>query len=364
MNKTSRAFVFACATLSAFADQIVPAGSAKWNSWTTPLANRSAGFWDGHSFDGAACNIGHWLSGTSSGCSLAGAGLFGVAPGALAYLSDAAENKTPIKFSVGPVGGSRAIRLRLKVTAYGSANEFGYYLLSSPGVLNPLFLGNHSAGDAANMQPTGPFAFYLKNGGNVTFTSQGSFNFAIFAQTPALPATPGTNLSHYWVGVEDLPRPVPPFTTPQVGATDADYQDLIVDMEIPPSDQPPGGNGCTLTQGGYKNNFNFKVVASAGVTLGTRKYTPAEVNTILGTPVRGNGLVSLAHQLIAAKLNIYYGAVAPQSVLSAITSADAMIGQMVVPAVGTDYLLPSATANLTSTLDAFNNGKLGPQHCR
>jgi hypothetical protein len=41
-----------------------------------------------------------------------------------------------------------------------------------------------------------------------------------------------------------------------------------------------------------------------------------------------------------------------------------MIGALVVPPVGTGYLLPSQTSSLTSTLDAFNNGRLGPPHCQ
>ena len=351
-------------SLSLAADVIVPVGSAKWNTWTTPLSNRSAGFWDGASYDGSLCNIGYWLTGTASGCSRAVGNLGTPAPGALAYLSALATNQSPVQFSVSPSSlDTRVMRLHLKVTAYNDLNEFGYYLLSAPNVLNPLFLGSHTPGSAAGMQPTGPFGFYVKTGAGQMFTSQGSYNFAVFTQTPAVPATVGTNLTKYYVAVEDLPGPPPPFTTPQVPGTDADYNDLVVDMELPPSD-PPTGSGCTLTQGGYKNRFNFKVVQSAGVVVGARTYTPAEINSVLGESVRGNGLVSLAHQLITAKLNIYYGAAAPGQVLTAIQQADLLIGSLVVPPVGTGYLLPSQTSSLTSTLDAFNNGRLGPPHCR
>ena len=352
-------------SLSLSADVIVPTVPAKWNTWTTPLNNRTAGFWDGHSYDGTLCNIGYWLTGTAANCARAVGNLGTPAPGALAYLSAQTSSQSPVQFSVLPSADPRLLKLHLKVTRYNDINEFGYYMLSTPGVRNPLFLGSHTAGSVAAMQPTGPFGFYLKNGAGQTFTSEGSHNFAVFTQIPALPATAGTTLTKYFIGVEDLPVPAPPFTTPQIltPRTDADYNDLVVDMDIPPSD-PPTGTGCTLTQGGYKNRFNYKVVESAGVAVGSRTYTPAEINSILGASVRGNGLVSLAHQLITAKLNIYFGAAAPAEVLTAIQQADALIGSLVVPPVGTGYLLPSQTSSLTGTLDAFNNGRLGPQHCQ
>lgn len=43
--------------------------------------------------------------------------------------------------------------------------------------------------------------------------------------------------------------------------------------------------------------------AGAGLTLGTVSYTDEEICTILNKPSMGNGLIILAHQLIAAKLN-------------------------------------------------------------
>jgi hypothetical protein len=86
------------------------------------------------------------------------------APGALAHLSALARNQSPVQLSVSPNLDSRLLRLRLKMTDYNDINEFGDYLLRAPSVLNPLFVGSHTSGSTANMQPTGPFGFYLKNG--------------------------------------------------------------------------------------------------------------------------------------------------------------------------------------------------------
>ena len=124
---------------------------------------------------------------------------------------------------------------------------------------------------------------------------------------------------------------------------------------------PP--TGCTFTQGFWKNHPNSWPVQT--LKLGTVTYTKAQLISILNTPVGGNGLISLSYQLIAAKLNIASGASVPPDVSSAIAAADALIGGLVVPPVGSGFLSPSATDTLTTTLDTYNNGLAagGPAHC-
>jgi len=84
--------------------------------------------------------------------------------------------------------------------------------------------------------------------------------------------------------------------------------------------------------------------------------------TILDNPAQGNGLVILAHQLIAAKLNIANGA-DPSAVQQALTDADNMIGASVVPPIGNGYLPAEQTGDLTETLTEYNEGTIGPGHC-
>ncbi|MBA2541621.1 MAG: hypothetical protein H0V17_18400, partial [Deltaproteobacteria bacterium] len=74
------------------------------------------------------------------------------------------------------------------------------------------------------------------------------------------------------------------------------------------------------------------------------------------TPVKGNGLVSLAHQLIAAKLNLANGA-DDTSIADEIAAADALIGSRVVPPAGNGYLSTSSTSSLIGALDGFNNSE-------
>jgi len=124
-------------------------------------------------------------------------------------------------------------------------------------------------------------------------------------------------------------------------------------------------SACTLTQGFWKTHYPEDwpaSVVSGGMTLGTVSYTAAQLESIFNTPVAGNGLISLAHQLIAAKLNIANG-VSPSTIASAIASANSMIGGLVAPPVGSGSLAPGATGGLTTTLDNFNSGVTGPGHC-
>jgi hypothetical protein len=117
---------------------------------------------------------------------------------------------------------------------------------------------------------------------------------------------------------------------------------------------------CTFTQGFWKTHENAWPVNS--LTLGTVVYTKAELLDIFNTPAEGNGLIFLAHQLIAAKLNVAGDAMPTPAVTQAIADADAIIGGLVVPPVGADYLDPAAASPLTETLDQFNNGTL-PGNC-
>ncbi len=121
--------------------------------------------------------------------------------------------------------------------------------------------------------------------------------------------------------------------------------------------------GCTYTQGYWKNHPEFWPVTT--LALGSVTYTREQLVQILKEPVSGNGLISLAYQLIAAKLNIL--AEAPQAPVSAaISAADGLIGSLTVPPVGSGYLQPSVTGSLNDTLNQYNNGVLpgGPPHCQ
>jgi len=118
------------------------------------------------------------------------------------------------------------------------------------------------------------------------------------------------------------------------------------------------GVGCVLTQGFWKNHVEDWPVNS--LTLGTVVYTQAELLDILNTPAEGNGLIFLAHQLIAAKLNVASGASTPGTLIA---DADALIDGLVIPPIGSGFLDPSVASALTDDLDEFNNGAAGVPEC-
>lgn len=131
---------------------------------------------------------------------------------------------------------------------------------------------------------------------------------------------------------------------------------------------PCGGSGCTYTQGYWKthgplptgNNVNEWPVT--GLTLGSVAYTDFELQAIFDTPAGGNGLINLAHQLTAAKLNVANGADA-SDIAAAIAAADALIGGLVAPPIGNGSLSNSAVGALVDTLANYNEGAIGPGHC-
>jgi hypothetical protein len=117
---------------------------------------------------------------------------------------------------------------------------------------------------------------------------------------------------------------------------------------------------CIFSQGFWKNHPTDWPVTS--LTLGTVTYTKAQLLAILGTPAAGNGLISLAHQFIATLLNIANGG-DPTVVASSVTAANAMIGSLVVPPVGSGYLAPATTSALTQIFADYNTGVTGSGKC-
>jgi hypothetical protein len=120
---------------------------------------------------------------------------------------------------------------------------------------------------------------------------------------------------------------------------------------------PSCGGGGTFTQGFWKNHASAWPVAS--VTVGSSTVNVAQGITILQTPPKGgDATLILAHQLIAAELNVAGGA-ASSCVDSTIAAANALLAR---DPVGS-HLSSSSTdgqlaTRLASLLDDYNSGKL------
>jgi hypothetical protein len=117
---------------------------------------------------------------------------------------------------------------------------------------------------------------------------------------------------------------------------------------------------CVFLQGFWKNQPDAWPVTE--LQLGNVTYNQQELLSILSQPVRGNGLVLLAHQLIAAKLNIANGADG-SCIHQTLADAGSLIGDLVVPPVGNGYLQPRDVAGIAGVLGSYNEGNLCAPSC-
>ena len=116
---------------------------------------------------------------------------------------------------------------------------------------------------------------------------------------------------------------------------------------------------CTYTMGYWKNHPEAWPVES--IAIGGITHTQAQAIAILKTAPRGDATYILAHQLIAAKLNILNGA-DPSAVETSVGDADNWLG---AHPLGSDPSNPARAQGITlaAILDDYNQGRIGPGHC-
>ncbi|MFD1946468.1 hypothetical protein [Nocardioides aestuarii] len=155
------------------------------------------------------------------------------------------------------------------------------------------------------------------------------------------------------------------FTSDEGSKSISDCDDHTVVIKVP-------SGGCTLTQGYWKTH---SLMGPAPYDDAWLQVGPSGASTTFflsgkswyqafWTTPAGNPYWILAHQYMAAKLNVLNGASAPAAVTSALASAETFFASK-TPAQG--LTLTRAKANeikaLAATLDAYNNGLTGPGHC-
>jgi hypothetical protein len=96
--------------------------------------------------------------------------------------------------------------------------------------------------------------------------------------------------------------------------------------------------------------------------LGNVTYTQDQLLAILRSPVRGNGLLILAKQEIAAKLNIANGADG-SCILQTLADADALIGDLVIPPIGNGHLRTRDVSPIAGILASYNAGNMCAPSC-
>jgi hypothetical protein len=120
------------------------------------------------------------------------------------------------------------------------------------------------------------------------------------------------------------------------------------------------GDGCTLTQGYWKNHYDGAQNESQDIPWPISEDTllcGATWLSILDTPPAGDGWYILAHQYIAAKLNVASGASTTPEVDQALLDAAALLEG------NCGGLAPNQVSALATVLDEYNNGEIGPGHC-
>jgi hypothetical protein len=215
------------AAMATFADTISGSGSATFQSWAvTNLNQNGSPYWDNPSMDGDQRNVGYFLTDAPS-APLSGA------PGALPFWGNAYN-------SVGDNGGTADLSfffqrsaptssalLKLEVAGQSNVNEFGWYDITNPSALHPLFLGPDSAPANDIFSPSLQYGFYLKSGSTGTFYTQSSLNtsgdtshqhFAVFQESAV------TGAEIYWIGIEDLTVGALNGNEGSVG----DYNDMLI----------------------------------------------------------------------------------------------------------------------------------------
>jgi hypothetical protein len=241
----------------------------------------------------------------------------------------ATQTSITIQVTAGPTGAPYGFTIQWMTQADYLANGF----FSEP----PLGCAASFAGEAAGSR------YLLPPNGSVTVTVGNFVQDNGFSTSCNVPLVCGTAyvfrvFAHGGRLWADSPKTMPPYVFSTA----------------------PCSTGCTLTQGYWKthgpipvgNNLDTWPVSS--LTLGTVFYVDTDLLKILNQQPQGNGLISLAHQLIAAKLSIANGA-DPTPVAATIAAADALIGGLVVPPIGGGFLDPSLTDALTSALDDWLN---------
>ena len=160
------------------------------------------------------------------------------------------------------------------------------------------------------------------------------------------------------------------FVTNDTGATGSDSASVVVTVVC----EPP--SGCTRTIGYWKTHAGFGPQAdvvtpllpvwlgTAGGAKSINVTTASLAVQLLKKGDSSNGIEKLYAQLLGAKLNIKSGA-SSSSVSSVIAAADAFLATR--NAADWDSLTATQKAQVLSwmtTLDNYNNGLVGPEHCK
>jgi hypothetical protein len=155
------------------------------------------------------------------------------------------------------------------------------------------------------------------------------------------------------------------FVTNDSGTNGSDSWTVNVDV--------PCANGCTLTLGYWKTHSEFgpapyddtwaQLPSGASTTFFLSSQTWYQV---FWTAPAGNAYYNLAHQYMAAKLNMLNGASVPPEVQTAFDQATVLLGTYTpaqIAALKATNSIRKQFIALAGTLASYNEGSIGPGHC-
>lgn len=126
------------------------------------------------------------------------------------------------------------------------------------------------------------------------------------------------------------------------------------------------GCGCTLTQGYWKNHSAYGPAPYEAAWSGQEDLpfwnSGMTIYQVLWEKAKGNPYYILAHQYIAANLNIQNGASAPPEVAAAMNWSYTFF-QTAAPGDDFSKALREEMLYTKDILDRYNNGQIGPGHC-
>jgi hypothetical protein len=207
-------FVF-FATTAVFADTIAGSGTAGFQGWVArDLNHNGKPYWDNKSTDGTdksqrnETNVGFYMIDAPTAP-------LDNPPNALPYWGKDGKSKkkkggnADQDFFFERTALTNAAALKLEVDPAADIDEFGWYDITNPLVLHPIFLGPESPVADDTFSPSPQYGFYLKRGDEATFYTQSSLNpykdrlhqhFVVFQES----ATPEAEV--YWIGIENRTR--------------------------------------------------------------------------------------------------------------------------------------------------------------
>jgi hypothetical protein len=226
---------------------------------------------------------------------------------------------------------------QLKVCKFGTA---GTFTVTIDGVASQLSLADGECAVAGNIPPlaTGPHSFTVEENAD--------------------PATVFDSIEVFrTVNKTSVAYQTSAFTPSFSGGFSGDVGRLVEFFNHP---APPPPQGCTLTQGFWKNHLS-------DWPSGFDPNDPFFISgqswiEVLNTSPNGNAYYILAKQYIAAVLNGASGAGAPANVQTAIDGAEAYFAANTPTPAPTGSVRAQLIAWGT-LLDQYNTGKVGPGHC-